>query len=315
LIWRRRAPLVVLLVCWTASMFYGMARLPDPPLMFAALLATYTLAAYEPRRMSVPVLVLLVAGSALAILGGDESDAADIVVGYFTGITAWVVGDTMRSQRERTAWMAARRVEEARQAATRERLELARELHDIVAHNVSVIAVQAEAAQSVLGTEPDRAGAAMAAVADTAREALVELRKLLGVLRSEHGRVPQPGLDALDDLVDTVRRAGVRVSLSRSGDVGDVDSVAGLTAYRVVQEALTNVMKHAGSCTADVDVRVAGDVLTVTVSDDGRTPPTTNGGHGLVGMRERVTVLGGTLDAGPAAAGGFVVRAQLPVGP
>jgi signal transduction histidine kinase len=286
--------------------------LPDPPLMFAPLLATYTLAAYRPRRISVPIMGLIVVGSAIAIWGGDGSDAADVAVGYFAGITAWVVGDTTRTQRERSEWMETRRLEEAQQAATRERLAIARDLHDIVAHHVSVIAVQAEAAQSVLAAQPERAGRAMADVADTARVALGELRRLLGVLRSEHDFAPQPGLDAIDDLVDTVRRAGMDVHLSRSVDA-PVDAVAGLTAYRVVQEALTNVLKHAGPCATDVALSVSDDVLLVSVVDDGLGPRSANGGHGLVGMRERVSVLGGTLDAGAVPTGGFAVRARLPL--
>ncbi|MGH8978318.1 MAG: sensor histidine kinase [Acidimicrobiia bacterium] len=312
LIWRRRFPLAVLLTCWLAAMLYGMAPLPDPPLMFGPLLATYTMAAYCSRRMSVPVLVLLIGGSAVAILGGDPSDAADVVVGYFSGITAWVVGDTMRTQRERAAWMATRRVEEAQHAASQERLAIARDLHDVVAHNVSVIAVQAEAAQAVLGSDPARAERAMEDVAETARSALAELRRLMGVLRSEVELAPQPGLEAIDDLVENVRRAGMDVELSRTGG-GAVEAIAGLTAYRVVQEALTNVLKHAGPCATNVGVDVGTDALVVTVIDDGRGPRNgMNGGHGLVGMRERVAVLGGTLDAGAGVAGGFVVRARLP---
>jgi signal transduction histidine kinase len=313
LVWRRRAPVVVLLICFTAAAWYGYRSEPDSALMFGPLLATYTLAAYRPRRVSVPIMALIVVVAAIVIAYGDASDAADVAVGYFAGITAWVVGDTMRTQRERTAWMEARRRDEARRAAMGERIAIARDLHDIVAHHVSVIAVQAEAAQEVLAAHPDRAGQAMADVADTARTALVELRRLLGVLRSEHAFAPQPGLEAIDDLVETVRRAGMDVRLSRSGASRPVDAVAGLTAYRVVQEALTNVLKHAGPCAADVGVEVADDALIVTVVDDGRGPRSMNGGHGLVGMRERVGVLGGTLDAGAGPRGGFCVRAWLPL--
>jgi signal transduction histidine kinase len=312
LVWRRRAPVLVLLICWIGAGLFGTAPLPDPPLMFAPLLATYTLAAYRPRRISLPVMGLIVVGTAFAIWGGDGSDAADVAVGYFAGITAWVVGDSMRTQREHAAWLATRRVEEAQRAATQERLAIARDLHDIVAHNVSVIAVQAEAAQAVLASDPARAGQAMESVADTARGALVELRRLLGVLRSEHDFAPQPGLESIDDLVETVRRAGMDVRLSRSV-VRPVGAVAGLTAYRVVQEALTNVLKHAGPCATDVALSVSDDALIVCVVDDGAGPSAGNGGHGLVGMRERVSVLGGTLDAGAGPAGGFAVRARLPL--
>jgi signal transduction histidine kinase len=312
LIWRRRFPLTVLLTCWLAAMLYGMASFPDPPLMFGPLLATYTLAAYRPRSMSLPVLALLIGGSALAILGGDESDAADVVVGYFSGITAWIVGDTMRTQRERAAWMAARRVEEVKQVATEERLAIARDLHDIVAHNVSVIAVQAEGARSIVASDPERAGHAMDDVAETARTALAELRQLLGVLRSEDVRAPQPGLDGIDELVESVSGAGMDVELSRAG-VGPVDAIAGLTAYRVVQEALTNVLKHAGPCATKVHLDIGADALVVAVVDNGCGSRNGSTGHGLVGMRERVSALGGTLDTGTTPGGGFTVRARLPL--
>jgi signal transduction histidine kinase len=313
LVWRRRAPVTVLLISWLGAMFYGMMRLPDPPLMFGPLLATYTMAAYSSRRISVPIIGLLVVGSAVAIVGGDPSDAADVAVGYFSGITAWVVGDTIRTQRERTAWMMGRRVEDAQRAATQERLAIARDLHDIVAHNVSVIAVQAEAAQAVLTTQPERAGHAMEQVADAARTALGELRRMLGVLRSEQELTPQPGLAAIEGLVASVRRTGMDVRLVQVGADGPVDAVAALTAYRVVQEALTNVLKHAGPCRAQVAVDVGTAGLVVSVTDDGRGPRSSNGGHGLIGMRERVAVLGGTLDAGADPCGGFSVRAWLPV--
>ena len=255
--------------------------------------------------------------AALGIAFGDESDAADIAVGYFVGITAWVVGDMVRAQRERAALLVAHRDEAVQRAAADERVRIARDLHDVVAHHVSVIVVQAEAAQEVLAARPEQAGAAMATVADTARSALTELRRMMGVLRSDATTAPQPDLAALDELADVVRRAGLPVTLRRTDPVPPVDPVIGLTTYRVVQEALTNVLRHApGATRADVDVAVDDHALLVTVSDDG--PPVAapgSTGLGLVGMRERVGVLGGTLDAGPSAGGGFRVRARLPLGP
>jgi signal transduction histidine kinase len=137
---------------------------------------------------------------------------------------------------------------------------------------------------------------------------------VLGVLRSDYELAPQPGLDGIEDLVAKVRRAVMDVSLSRSGAGCSVEPVAGLTAYRVVQEALTNVLKHAGPCTTAVAVEVGDDAPVLTIADDGRAPRSTNRGHGLLGMRDRVAVLGGSLEAGPGAAGGFVVRASLPLG-
>ena len=280
--------------------------------MFAPLLATYTVAAYRPRRISLPIMGLIVVGSVFAIWGGDGSDAADVAVGYFAGITAWVVGDSTRTQREHAALMATRRVEETQRAATQERLAIARDLHDIVAHNVSVIAVQAEAAQAVLASDPARAGQAMESVADTARGALVELRRLLGVLRSEHDFAPQPGLESIDDLVETVRRAGMDVRLSRSV-VRPVGAVAGLTAYRVVQEALTNVLKHAGPCATDVALSVCRRRVD-RVRRRRRCRSACRQRRPRVGRHaERVSVLGGTLDAGAGRRAGSPVRGAAAV--
>jgi signal transduction histidine kinase len=302
----------VLVVTMAAAIAYGLAELPDAPIMFGPLLALYTVAAHRPRSITVPVLGTLMVVAAASIPFGDDSDAADVVVAYFSGITAWVIGDTARTQRERNELLEERRSEAARQAANDERVRIARDLHDVVAHHVSVIAVQAEAAQEVLASQPDRAAEAMASVADTARTALAELRRLLGVLRSPTALAPQPDLDGMDELVDSVRHAGLAVEVSTTGEPRPVDAVVGLTAYRVVQEALTNVLKHAGDCRASVNLDFADDALVVTVTDDGRSTGTGDG-HGLVGMRERVTMLGGSLDAGPGGNGGFAVRARLPL--
>ncbi len=318
LVWRRSFPVVVMVVSVAAALLYGAAHLPDPPIMFAPLLATYSAAAYAPRRWLVPIIVALTLGGAASLTFGDESDIADIAVGFFTGVSAWIIGVTMRNQREQASWLEAQRADDARRAAMGERLAIARDLHDIVAHHVSVIAVQAEGAQSVLESRPDRAGRAMADVADTARTALAELRRMLSVLRSDGGVAPQPGLETIDELVDSVRRAGMDVRLTRPDDAhgaAGVDAVAGLTAYRVVQEALTNVLKHAGPCATDVSVAVRDDAVVVAVIDDGRGPGVANGGHGLIGMRERVATLGGTLEAGAGDHGGFAVRAWLPRAP
>jgi signal transduction histidine kinase len=337
LVWRRRAPLVVATVSIAAAAAYGMAELPDPAVLFGPLLAFYTVAASRPRSVSLPFAVAVLGGSALcaAAVGGGDADAADIAVGYFSAITAWVVGDTTRGQRERTAWLEQRRAESARQAARDERLRIARDLHDVVAHHVSVIAVQAEAAQEVMTSQPDRASAAMASAADTARTALGELRRMLGVLRSDQSLAPQPDLDTVDELVESVRHAGLPVSVRTTGEPRPVAASVGLTVYRVVQEALTNVLKHAGTCRAEVRLEFGDDELLVTVVDDGTgspaSPPSAagngrgggrsgghggggGGGHGLVGMRERVAAVGGRFAAGPAPGGGFEVSARLPLG-
>ena len=333
LVWRRRAPVAVAVVVAVASLVYGTANLPDAAILFAPALAIYSVAAFRPRSVSVPFAVAITLAGAAALALDRQSDAADVAVNYFVGITSWMVGDTLRSQRERAALLVARQEDQARRAASDERVRIARDLHDIVAHHISVIVVQAEAAQEVLAARPERAGQAMAAVADTARTALGELRRALGVLRPEAERAPQPGLAAVDDLVASVREAGLTVDVSTTGDRRTVDGVVGVTAYRVVQEALTNVLRHARASHARVEVAFGDAALVVTVADDGRGGGATvdggrgdsatggdrvggdvpAGGQGLAGMRERVAAVGGDLDAGPRPGGGFTVRARLPL--
>lgn len=316
LLWRRRAPVVVLAVVSVAAFAFGMAALPDPAIPFGLGVAVYSVGAYRPRRVSVPCAVAIVVAAALVLAFDRQADAADVAVNYFVGVTSWMVGDTVRTQRERAAWLLERRDDEARRAVADERLRISRDLHDVVAHHISVIAVQAEAAQEVLAANPQQAGAAMATVADTARTALGELRRVLGVLRSEAALVPQPGLAALGDLASSMGQAGLAVDLRTTGETRPVDGVVGLTAYRVVQEALTNVLRHADARHAAVDLAFDTRSLVVTVDDDGRGPTVDGsppGGQGLVGMRERLAMLGGDLDTGPAPGGGFRVRARLPL--
>jgi signal transduction histidine kinase len=321
LAWRRRRTAVVLALVAAATFSYGVAELPDPPLQFAVLLAFYTVGAHTPRSTSIRCALAMLAVGLVTLAASGDSDAADVAVSVFAATTAWISGDAARTQRERAAWLEERRADATRQAAADERLRIARDLHDIVAHHVSVMAVQAEAAQEVLAARPDRAGKAMADVADTARATLGELRRLLGVLRAEGARAPQPDLDGVGDLVESVRRTGLAVEVHTRGEARPVAGLAGVTAYRIVQEALTNVIKHASAAHADVELRFGDDALVVTVTDDGRgSDGSRNGtagggdrGHGLAGMRERLAVLGGTLDAGPRPGGGFSVCARLPL--
>jgi signal transduction histidine kinase len=334
LVWRRRAPVVVATGAGGAMLAYGLANLPDPAIPFPALLAVYSVAAHRPRRVSIVFVAALtvVAGVVLAV--DSQTDVADIAVNYFVGVTSWLVGDAARAQRERARLLVERQEGAAARAAADERVRIARDLHDVVAHHISVIAVQAEAAQEVLATSPERAGAAMATVADTARTALGDLRRALGVLRAGPELAPQPGLAALDDLVESVRGAGLGVELRTTGPARPVDGVVGVTAYRIVQEALTNVLRHADAGRACVELAFSRGALVVTVSDDGRggrsggadvghgdgVPGRAGGaaagsgsGHGIVGMRERVVNIGGDLSAGPDPGGGFTVRARLPL--
>jgi signal transduction histidine kinase len=210
----------------------------------------------------------------------------------------------------------------ARQAVTEERLRIARELHDVVAHSMSVVAVHAGTGRMVARADPAAAERSLATIEDTTRSALAEMRQLLGVLRSADGDdpaalLPAPGLGDVHALVAEVVRSGVDVELRVHGVRPAVPPGVDLSAYRVVQEALTNVIKYAGPAKAFVDVRYTDSSVHVEVTDDGRGPaaPAAPGGNGLVGMRERAAVHGGTLDAGPGDAGGFRVVARFPLGP
>lgn len=248
----------------------------------------------------------------------------DIGFGAVVMSGAWYLGRRLRLRAGRAARLRQEQVAEARRIVTEERSHIARELHDVVAHRVSMMTVQAGAARMVAAEDPRGALEAMAAVEGAGRQALDELRHLLGVLRPEaegHGLGPQPGLADLPRLVAEVREAGLDVAVT--GGVGaPLPARVDLSAYRIVQEALTNVLKHSGPGTrAEVRLRGEGDGLTIEVLDDGRGAAVRSmsgaheglPGHGIVGMRERAVLLGGGLDAGPRPGGGFRLTARLPV--
>jgi signal transduction histidine kinase len=233
--------------------------------------------------------------------------------------TPWFVGYAMRGKLRRSDELERRaeRLEHERATAVAdERARIARELHDVIAHSVSVMVVQAGAAEEVLKRSPEAALEPLRAVQETGRQALVEMSRLVGLLREtgqEIGLTPQPRLDELEELVASVEHAGLPVSLSLEGDRRRLPLGIELTAYRVVQEALTNALKHAGEASAEVRVRYEPDALLLEVLDDGPGANGYGGGHGLAGMRERVGVFGGEVTAGPRASGGFAVRVRLPV--
>jgi len=307
----------------------------------AILILLYTLAAYTPRRTSGCGLAVCLAGSAAGILRWvslvNHSLLEWLTVGamLFAGpaLLAWVLGDSMRHRRahyasleDRAARLERERDAQAQIAAAAERARIARELHDVVAHNVSVMVVQADGASYALGTDPDRAREALAAISATGRQALAEMRRLLGVLRREEeggssGRAPQPGIGELGELLDQARSAGLPVSFTVAGEPRPVPSGAALAAYRIVQESLTNTRKHAGQVSsASVVLGYSPDSLVLTISDDGRGDLGGSAmpgapGHGLTGMRERVAMYGGSVTAGPRAGGGFEVVAVLPLTP
>jgi signal transduction histidine kinase len=229
--------------------------------------------------------------------------------------TPWAIGRAIRHRRLREAQLE-REKAEAEAAIADERARIARELHDVVAHAISVIVLQARGGRKLLDDEPDEARRALDAIENTASQALAEMRRLLGLLRetdAELALVPQPTLAHLDDLVAQVRDAGLPVELVVDGEPTELPPGVDLSAYRIVQEALTNALKHAGPATARVAVRYGEGELDLEVSDDGTGTANGHGaGHGLTGIRERVAVFGGDLEAGQRAEGGFAVRARLP---
>lgn len=331
---RRRVPMTALLVV-TLSVAVATAlgeRWASDPLVAIPM---YQVASVYSRRRSFPALV--VAGSALligaatgALLHRSGSGAFGIVV----SIAIWFVGDSIRVRRaygaglaEQTAQRQREIVERAQRSVAEERLQIARELHDVVAHSLSVIAVQSGVGRHVIDDQPEEAKKALAAVEATSKSALDELRRMLGVLRRDDStaasRAPAPDVNALGDLVEQVRTAGLIVNLDvRSEIVRTLSPSVGLSIYRIAQEALTNVVKHAGPATVSVEIRDELDALVLEVNDNGRgtvrfgassTPPDTQGTHhGILGMRERVALFNGSFSAGPRPEGGFRVLARFP---
>jgi signal transduction histidine kinase len=297
----------------------------------ALLIALYTVATIASRRVSLAAGATTAVAATLTTIFGDRRGAhwQDFLLPAVVVAAAWLIGDNVRVRRAYVGELEAKaaradldRAADAARAAAEERTRIARELHDIVVHHVSVIAVQAGAARR----RADRSGdsglgrEAWAAVEDTARTALSELRRLLGLLRSAGepaALTPAPGIDQLDRLLKDLRRAGLPVELVMHGTPRVLPQVVDLCAYRIVQEALTNVLKHAGPVptTVTLGFNEAHLALEVTNERSPRPPPETSAsGHGLVGMQERVTLLGGQLHAGPCPGGGFSVRAFLPTG-
>src|ERR671937_2433814 len=236
-------------------------------------------------------------------------------------IAAWLLGDNLRTRRAYLRELEARaerlereQEESARRAAAEDHARIARELHDVLAHNVSVMVVQAAAADDVFETQPDRAREALRAIERTGRGALTELRRLLGSVRTTGTEfAPQPGLAGLGTLVEGVRAAGLPVTLHVEGELDDLPAGLDLSAYRIVQEALTNAIKHADASLAEVRVRRTADGVELEVVDDGVGPAENGRGQGLIGMRERASLLGGEVEAGPQPGGGFRVKATLPL--
>lgn len=324
--WRRQYPLATWLLVLTGLVVQAVASQNSAEgleILIPLAIGSYSVAAYGARPKAVAGLFALLAGYSVFALEDRNfrSGTADALwATAFFGlamVAAWLIGSYASSRREAAdAAASARHAEElAQEAVNAERSRVARDLHDIVSHNLSVVVLQAAGARAIGQGQP--ADAVLEKIERSAREALVEMRQLLGVLRTDdQSRMlsPPPGLRDLSTLVERVRGAGLWVDLRIDEGLSGVPPVIGLSAYRIIQEALTNTLKHAGDARAQVRVARDERAVTIEVSDDGRGPTSTDEpGQGLVGMRERAVLLGGDLSAEPGACGGFVVRATLPL--
>ena len=327
IVFRRRHPVAVWIASGALIAIYGVASFPDPVLPYGPLIAVYTVAAYTSWRTTMIAGVVTAAVITGSMIIDPHDDLVDWLIAFLSTTTAWLVGNNVRTYRAYTRELEAKaerldrdRRAEAERAVADERLRLARELHDVAAHHVSVIALHAEAGQALLPNDPERADQSLAVIGEVARTTLTELRRVVGVLRDDRAAplAPQPGLEQLPILVDEVERAGIPVTLEVSGTPGSISRTLDTSAYRIVQEALTNVLRHAGPATAHVRICYEPDALAVEVVDDGvgaangEGPALPDGGHGLEGMRERAAMLGGTLTAAARPDRGFAVAARLP---
>jgi signal transduction histidine kinase len=335
LAWRRHHPVAVLVI----AVLGGLVADGSNPFEHAGyahlglLVASCTVARHRDLRTSVPallgLLLFVVVDVVLEPVSPDDSRTDGVVGATVLVGSAWAVGAVVRRRHEReltrrvdaeqAAW------EQEQQAVADERARIARELHDVVAHHVSSMVVSAGAAHRVFAADPEGARSCLAFVAQTATDTTEAMHRLLGVLVSSDGPPSAPaadgaGLGDLDGLVERVRRAGCRVELRTGGDLAALPPDLDLSGYRIVQEALTNTLKHAGPVRVRVQVDRTPDALEIRVHDPGPRRPLITGqgpgaGHGLVGMRERVALFGGNLTAGPTAEGGWAVDATLPIGP
>jgi signal transduction histidine kinase len=338
LLWRRRAPLPmavsVLLVALVQTIW--LTQPPDiGPATAVAATAMFSLGHHaEPRQAWIGMWVCGALATAISLIYAP-SDVVFPVIFFF--VLPWLAGRTLRNRlllarelAEKAARLEADREERAARAVADERARIARELHDVVAHSLTVMVIQAGAARRLVDRDPERVVEVAATIKQMGREALDEMRRLVGVLGDEPGGepalAPQPTMADLDSLVERARAAGLDVELTIRGERVELPPGIDLAAYRVVQEALTNSVKHARARHATVAVEYGGDQLELCVADDGRGTPVSDsgsgepsaevlpgGGHGLVGMRERVTLYGGELTAGPRDGGGFEVRARFPL--
>ena len=322
LLLRLRAPIATLLLesaglqVMTAL---NTVRDDDPmTLVIMALIAVYSAGAHTRGRALLAGALIVVSQIVIGAIqdGSSINVSGFLFFGVFIG-GPFLAGVAMRMRREREHLLVHERDARARTAVAEERTRIARELHDVVAHAVSVIVLQARGARRALAHEPDETRAALDAIEATASQALTEMRRLLEMLRTDDeasALAPQPSLVHLDALAEQVREAGLPVEVAVEGERRDLPSGVDVSAYRIVQEALTNALKHAGPAHARVRVRYGADELELEIADTGAGSENGDGaGHGLVGMRERASLFGGEVDAGPLPGGGFAVHARLPL--
>jgi signal transduction histidine kinase len=324
LVLRRRSPLVsfaiVLGTIGWASLAFGGAEATTE--FVALLVCVYSAAANASRRYAV-LSAALVVGAIHELRDPHVHGVGDLVFAGGLVAVAWLFGIAVHGRygqisalESEAARLQIERDQQAREAVALERARLARELHDVVAHAVSVVVVQAQAGQRLVGRDDTGARESLEAIEELARTALVEMRRLLGMLREPEDAVltPQPGLDRIDELIVQLRDAGLPVSLQISGEPVALAPGLDLSAYRVVQEGLTNVLKHAGAAKADVRIHYGQGLLELEVADDGFGGNGDRGaGHGLIGMRERVDLYGGALEIGPRPEGGWLLCARFPL--
>jgi len=329
IVFRRKYPIVAAYATLAAGTLHSVLELGIAS-MFTACIAVYTLVAYVGRR---PAVLYVAVNEVVSLVQTPwqfpQQWVTTLIVVNLAVAFSWALGEYVGARRayhteleQRLALLETERDQQARIAVAEERARIARELHDVVAHAVSVMVVQADGAAYAVRSQPDLAERAVQTISSTGREALTELRRLLGVLRSEDTsgeRTPQPGTQSLSELAARVRSVGLPVQLDIVGNVDDLPAGVGLGIYRIVQEALTNSLKHAGpGSSASVRVARVGDRVELSIVDNGhrttRALVGVSGGNGLIGMRERALVFGGTLDAGPRSGGGWQVRASLPFG-
>ncbi|MFF4349142.1 sensor histidine kinase [Streptomyces sp. NPDC001530] len=332
LVWRRRAPFLsacAVSVCTPAMALY---HAPPPNVAYGGLVVLYTVATLCPPAQRRFMLVAWLVGASLTMMAKEHAQPFEYAFHLTSFLSAYALGILTRVQRAYTAELEdrARRLERERasdtaRATAQERARIARDMHDILAHAVSLMVVQAEAGPVVVRSDPERAEAAFDAIATSGRDAMRQLRRILGVLKEEQvdvngasARLPQPSIAALAGLTGQVAEStGLRVHLSTTGAPRPLPPDTEVAAYRVVQEALTNTVKHAYASTARVELDWTEDALTLTVTDDGRGPgaqgpAASPGGHGLIGIRERAAACGGSADSGRGPDGGFRVAVRLP---